>query len=1109
MCKKVVCLMLAMAVATAIVWGQENSLSKAPFPTEGSSGNMKWKILAEASPRMLEAKLKAQELSCVTASIELTGVNLKEGAYQPEPSQGETLRGGNFITIVQENFEGAFPTGLWRVFDGDGTTNGEYYWGVTDYKYKSPTHSAWCARSGANGLTPPANYPSNCKSWMVYGPFNLSDANWAALYFSFWIDTESNYDWVYFAASTNGPNFCSTGLSGFAGETVWLDWIFNLRDVPNLGDVTGKSSVWIAFIFTSDGSVNKRGVYLDDIVLKKALLDTLQVVSSFTTPATSPAGLTWDGSYLWHSDYGTDKIYKLTTTGSVVSSFSAPDGSPDDLAWDGSYLWNADWSTDRIYKLTTSGSTVSSFTTPGAGPDGLTWDGSYLWNSDFGTLKIYKLTTTGTQVSSFSAPGPGPGGLAWDGTNLWHADWGTTIIYKLNPAGNLLDYFLSPGTSPDGLAWDGSYLWCADDADNKIYRLGLAFIQVTSPNGGENWQRGTSHDITWLSTGTSGNVRIELSIDGGSNWSTIIASTPDDGSYNWTIPSNQATSTNCYIRITDVDGTPSDQSNAPFTISSPEQITVTAPNGGETWYTGSSYNITWTSAGTSGNVKIDLSINGGSIWSTIIASTPDDGSYNWTIPSTQTPSTNCFIRISDVDGTPWDQSNGAFTISQQVPQDSLKVVDSSGAPGSTGNVVKISLSNSVEVGGVQFKLKDIPNWLTATGGDTTSRTQGFTISVQDNGIEANVLLFSLTGGTIAPGSGPIVKLLFDVSATATPGDSVILDIHDVIVSDRNGQRISPIFEKDGIFFLGQKGDVNGDGAVNILDIIITVNIIQGRHTPSPYEFWAADVNNDGKIDIRDVILIIRIIHPSASLSKGEMLSGQTAQISLPEVELAPGTRTELPLIADCDGAVAGLQLTIIYDPGQIKLSAPRLTERSQGMELAVNETVEDSDPVGKGQLAILLYSTTGKAIAAGSGPILNLSVEAEAEFEGASPLNLKNVVLANNLAEALSVEIASGSVTVAKAIPTNYELGQNYPNPFNPETTIKYGLPEKSQVTLKIFNLLGQEVRTLVDGEKEAGYHEVHWDGRDTLGKSVSAGIYLYTIQTGAFVQTRKMVILR
>jgi glucuronoarabinoxylan endo-1,4-beta-xylanase len=88
--------------------------------------------------------------------------------------------------------------------------------------------------------------------------------------------------------------------------------------------------------------------------------------------------------------------------------------------------------------------------------------------------------------------------------------------------------------------------------------------------------------------------------------------------------------------------------------------------------------------------------------------------------------------------------------------------------------------------------------------------------------------------------------------------------------------------------------------------------------------------------------------------------------------------------------------------------------------------------------------------------------------------------------------------------PLNFNLRQNYPNPFNPTTTISYQLPAVSFVSLKVFNVLGQEVATLVDESRQAGTHKVQWDA---LG--MPSGMYLYRLQAGTFLQTRKLVILR
>ncbi len=94
-------------------------------------------------------------------------------------------------------------------------------------------------------------------------------------------------------------------------------------------------------------------------------------------------------------------------------------------------------------------------------------------------------------------------------------------------------------------------------------------------------------------------------------------------------------------------------------------------------------------------------------------------------------------------------------------------------------------------------------------------------------------------------------------------------------------------------------------------------------------------------------------------------------------------------------------------------------------------------------------------------------------------------------------------------LPSRYSLGQNYPNPFNPETYIDFALPRASHVTFTVYNMLGQQVRTLVDERLSAGPKTVTWDGTDDHGRTVSSGIYFYRLQAVDFQETRKMVLMK
>lgn len=94
-------------------------------------------------------------------------------------------------------------------------------------------------------------------------------------------------------------------------------------------------------------------------------------------------------------------------------------------------------------------------------------------------------------------------------------------------------------------------------------------------------------------------------------------------------------------------------------------------------------------------------------------------------------------------------------------------------------------------------------------------------------------------------------------------------------------------------------------------------------------------------------------------------------------------------------------------------------------------------------------------------------------------------------------------------LPMTFALDQNYPNPFNPTTTIKYQLPEAAQVQLVVFNMLGQQVKTLVNEQKEAGYYQIQWNGTNDAGLHVSTGVYFYQIHAGSYTQTHKMLFMK
>jgi len=97
----------------------------------------------------------------------------------------------------------------------------------------------------------------------------------------------------------------------------------------------------------------------------------------------------------------------------------------------------------------------------------------------------------------------------------------------------------------------------------------------------------------------------------------------------------------------------------------------------------------------------------------------------------------------------------------------------------------------------------------------------------------------------------------------------------------------------------------------------------------------------------------------------------------------------------------------------------------------------------------------------------------------------------------------------AGLLPTIFALHQNYPNPFNPITTIKYDLPKDAHIRIVIYDMMGHEVRTLINSNQQAGYQAIQWNALNNQGKQVSSGYYIYVMQAGDFLKTQKMILLK
>lgn len=202
-------------------------------------------------------------------------------------------------------------------------------------------------------------------------------------------------------------------------------------------------------------------------------------------------------------------------------------------------------------------------------------------------------------------------------------------------------------------------------------------VTVNAPNGGENWTAGSTHTISWAAADNVGVLSVDIlySTDGGGSFTSVASGLANTGSYSWTVPNTLTSNAVVEVIAHDAAGnTGQDLSNAAFTISAPDttapSVTVTAPNGGESWTVATTHAITWSASDDVGVTTVDIyySTSGaGGTFTAIATGLSNTGSFNWTVPNT--PSTNAFVKVLVHDGagnTGQDLSDNPFTISAPV-----------------------------------------------------------------------------------------------------------------------------------------------------------------------------------------------------------------------------------------------------------------------------------------------------------------------------------------------------------------------------------------------------------------------------------------------------------
>jgi hypothetical protein len=308
------------------------------------------------------------------------------------------------------------------------------------------------------------------------------------------------------------------------------------------------------------------------------------------------------------------------------------------------------------------------------------------------------------------------------------------------------------------------------------------------------------------------------------------------------------------------------------------------------------------------------------------------------------------------------------------------------------------------------------------------------------------------------------------------------------------------------------GDVNGDGYIDILDLIDVVDHIVGRDSLDSAEFARADIapwtigapdpSPDGFVNVLDLSVIQNIIltgfYPS-----GVQVNKPTAEETPIALNKSNGDE-EAKLILYLNTKGITMHLDSKVGIRGIQTHFGHLTDNPGNMsidtELGGAYFLHQMD-----LLRVLLYDQAGeKYIEAGRHYAANLPFT----ITRPQDVTLDKLILVSLDKRKLTnikVEIIYGDAP----LPYDYELFQNYPNPFNPSTSVMFSVPKNGLVNIKVYDMLGQEVATLVNEVVDRGVYTVNWDGKNEQGSYVSSGNYIYRMVAGDFVKSRKMMLIK
>lgn len=497
------------------------------------------------------------------------------------------------------------------------------------------------------------------------------------------------------------------------------------------------------------------------------------------------------------------------------------------------------------------------------------------------------------------------------------------------------------------------------------------------------------------------------------------------------------------------------------------------------------------------------------------------GNFNWTPDIGQKGTYN-------VTFTARDQNNntGTRTVTIVVNELQFDRLFSSSAPppkgkpvgglrGTTGVLFPINLVSAQTVYGIQFDM-DYPASLVRLDSILP------TIRMQDYTIYANIGEFPGTVRVVSFGmnnepvqtdtSTAVLQMAVTIDSSAAAWSSIPMKLkngRESVDPNPNVGSLPLVTDTTGIIEVDSLGDINTDQSIDVADFVSMVGYIIGSFELTTRQFAAADCVINDTVNVFDLVADINSVYgiPLPIMSAPLL---QTAFAAMDYGDLQAGQSDVLTITSEVPDLVAGVEMVIEYDPNTVLLGKPLVTADNAKFSLSYRND-------GNGRMKLMLYhlapGNSSEMIKAGDVDLVSIPMTAKSAVVAGDKkqLRLTRMLMATPAAGRINVE----GIDDPLPLPTSFMLKQNYPNPFNPTTLIEFsvgaeaGVMGQRDVTLEIYNIMGQKVRSLVNGKMPVGEHRIEWNATSDNGGRVASGVYLYRLTVGSESQTRKMVFLK